>query len=327
MILSRPGAVADGFLVEDVTGDEAARLDFYEGGFDYATRTVMVEAAGQTVAARVYLPGDAWAPGAPWRLEDWAATWGPTVTLAAREFMALRGRRSPLEVLARYPAMLVRAASALRAAQGAPTAVRRRAGAGDVALTGWQQPYAGFFAVDELRLRHRRFDGTLGPELDRAVFISGDAATVLPYDPGRDRVLLIEQFRPGPFARGDGQPWLLEPVAGRIDAGETPEKAARREAMEEAGIVLSDLIRIAAYYPTPAAKAEYLFSFLGIADLPDSAAGRVGGVADEHEDIRTHLLPFAALMDLVASGEVENGPLLISALFLQRERDRLRGGA
>ena len=39
----------------------------------------------------------------------------------------------------------------------------------------------------------------------------------------------------GPFAQDDPAPWILEPVAGMIDAGETPETAALRELREEAG--------------------------------------------------------------------------------------------
>jgi len=159
--------------------------------------------------------------------------------------------------------------------------------------------------------------------VSRAVFISGDAVTVLPYDPVRDRVLLIEQFRPAPMARGDAQPWLLEAIAGRIDPGESPEQAARREAFEEAGLVLGDLLPVAQYYPSPGAKSEFLYSYVALTDLPDGAAG-VFGVEGETEDIRGQLVDFADLMALVASGEAANAPLILTALWLQRERARLR---
>ncbi|MCX8507662.1 MAG: NUDIX hydrolase, partial [Rhodobacteraceae bacterium] len=79
------------------------------------------------------------------------------------------------------------------------------------------------------------------------------------------------------------------------------------------------------YYPSPGAKAEYLYSFIGIADLPDEKAG-IGGLADEAEDIRSHIIPFARLMDLVGSGEVDNAPLLVLAYFLQVQRPLLRKG-
>ncbi|MEY5032678.1 MAG: hypothetical protein RL354_1709 [Planctomycetota bacterium] len=118
-----------------------------------------------------------------------------------------------------------------RAAQTAPATQRRVARAGDVAVLTRTEPYAGFFAVEEQDLRFRRFDGTLSDPVNRATFVAGDAVTVLPYDPVRDRVLLVEQFRVGPHLRGDANPWQLEAIAGRIDPGETVEATAIREAI------------------------------------------------------------------------------------------------
>ena len=104
-----------------------------------------------------------------------------------------------------------------------------------------RQPYSGFFAVEEHDVSFQKFDGTYSPVVTRAVFVSSDAAIVLPYDPVTDRVLLVEQFRAGPYIRGDRYPWCLEPIAGLIDAGETPAQAALREAKEEAGLDLKGL--------------------------------------------------------------------------------------
>jgi len=167
----------------------------------------------------------------------------------------------------------------------------------------------------------------MSDEINRAVFLTGDAVVVLPYDPVRDRVLLIEQFRMGPHGRGDPQPWMLEAPAGRVDGDETPEAAGRREAVEETGIALGALLPAVHHYPSPGAAAEYLYTYVGIADLPDGAAGGAGGLASEAEDIRGHLVPFARLMEMVDSGEANAGPLVILAYWLARNRDRLRAGA
>jgi 8-oxo-dGTP pyrophosphatase MutT (NUDIX family) len=126
--------------------------------------------------------------------------------------------------------------------------------------------------------------------------------------------------------RGDRRPWSLEPVAGRIAPGETPEATAHRESLEETGLALRRLELVARYYPSPGAVSEYLHSYVGIADLPDGAEG-IGGEAGEHEDIRSIVLPFEALMELLASGEAENGPLILSAQWLAAHRSRLRGRA
>ena len=241
----------------------------------------------------------------------------------AEDIMALHGILPPEAVAARLGSMAVRAMSRARVVS-APTEVRHRAGAGDVVVAGQRLAYAKFFAVEEYDVAWRRFDGAMSAAVTRAAFLSGDAVTVLPYDPARDLVLVVEQFRAGPLARGDAQCWQIEAVAGRVDPDETPEAAARREAVEEAGLELRDLIEIARYYPSPGAVSEYLYSYVALVDLPDGVTG-VFGVAEEAEDIRTHLLPFERLMELVASGEIENAPLILTALWLQRERGRIRG--
>jgi nudix-type nucleoside diphosphatase (YffH/AdpP family) len=159
--------------------------------------------------------------------------------------------------------------------------------------------------------------------LIRGVFVMADAVTVLPYDPVRDVVMLIEQFRVGIYRRGDPHPWSLEVIAGRVDGGETVEQAALREAREEAGLDLKTLYKVSSYYPSPGAATEYLTSYIATADLPDSLAG-LGGLASENEDIRTMIVPFDTLMAAVTSGEAENAPLIISALGLARMRDGMR---
>lgn len=237
--------------------------------------------------------------------------------------LVLRGfGHLPAETMARrLPGLRVEAASRVRAAASAGRGLRR--GSGEVASGAVTPAHAGFFAVNVHRLRHRRFDGSFSQELTREVFVVGDAVTVLPYDPRRDRVLLVEQFRMGPYGRGDPLPWQLEAIAGRIDPGETPEEAARREAVEEAGLVLGALEKVAEYYPTPGAVAEYLYSYVALCDLPDGVAG-VFGSPDEAEDIKGHLLSFDRLVEVMAAGEIGNAPLLLTVLWLQRERARLR---
>ncbi len=228
----------------------------------------------------------------------------------------------PVAVLRRRLGSLrVAAASRVRAMAAAEAGLRR--GGGPVEVLARRHPHLGFFGLEELELTHPRFDGSRSARLLREVFVAGDAVTVLPYDPRRDRVLLVEQFRMGPFGRGDPLPWQLEAIAGRIDPGETPEAAARREAVEEAGLVLGALEKVAEYYPTPGAVTEYLYSYVASCDLPDGVAG-LFGAAGEAEDIRGQLVPFDRLLAAVAAGEIGNAPLLLTVLWLQRERERLR---
>lgn len=262
----------------------------------------------------------------PWSFKAWTPTWAKTMCQAAADFIAAQGSATQTGQIPAYSQILLRADVKVRAQCSAPSTLRRDGSPDDTEITEVTVPYRGFFSVEEIRFRHRRFEGGYSPELSRAAFISADAATVLPYDPVRDRVHLIEQFRMGPFRRHDPVAWSLEAIAGRIDAGETPKDCARREALEEAGLTLGDLIPISQYYPSPGAKSEFLFSFIGIADLPDDYS-QIGGVATEDEDIRSHRVGFAQLMGLLESGEINNAPLILSVLHLARLREGLRDSA
>ncbi len=328
MIVEARDAVTDGVLVEGLGPQDYARLDFYEGGFAYDRVGVSVETDGAPVETTVFVPQPGrWEVGPPWSLADWEAQWGAITLRAATEVMASYGHVDASEVARWFPQVRVRAASWVQAQSGTmPMQIRRGLTAADVTVKAARRPYSKFFTVDEQDLTFRLFDGGQSEVVTRAAFVSGDAVTVLPYDPVRDRVLIIEQFRFGPLVRGDRHPWSLEPIAGRIDPGETAEATAHREAREEAGLTLTSLEFIARYYPSPGAVTEYLSSYVGIADLTDDAA-RIGGEASEAEDIRGIVLSFDALMDLLGPGEAENGPLILSAYWLAANRARLRRGA
>ena len=327
--VSAVGEHSAGVVLTGLKSLEWARLDFFMAVLGQARVAVTLVGAGAGVGAEAGAgAGDAvWShvgaaegpvlDAAGWG-ERFAAVWRAT----AADVMALFGTVEPRAVAVRLGSLLVRGASRVRARRSGPTTRRHRARAGDMQIAAQRNPYARFFAVEEYDVAWRRFDGDMSDTVTRAAFLSGDAVTVLPYDPGRDRVLVVEQFRAGPHARGDAQCWQIEAIAGRIDPGETPEAAARREAVEEAGLILTDLMEVARYYPSPGAVSEYLYSYVALTDLADGAAG-VFGVVGETEDIRGHLLSFAQLMDLVASGEIENAPLILTALWLQRERARL----
>ncbi len=189
-----------------------------------------------------------------------------------------------------------------------------------------REPYRNYFSIQEHDISIPRFEGGFSDVVTRAVFVSGDAVCVLPYDPKRDRVMVIEQFRFGPHVRGDTQPWKLEAIAGRIDPGETPEQTAMRETLEETGLHLRELIKAPCYYPAPGAVAEYMYPFIGLVDLPDDAAG-IGGLAVEAEDIKSHILSFEGAMQLLNQGRADTGPLLVSLLWLASHRESIRKGA
>jgi nudix-type nucleoside diphosphatase (YffH/AdpP family) len=316
-LVPAPGAAAPGALLAAAAAARA-RIDFAMAAFG-AARAPVRPAEGPAEAYR-FAPEDA--PDRPWSEAGWPDEGRARLREVLVEVMGHFGRREARELPALLHGIAVRA---LGRARGPASAAPVRLGAGlaaaDVVPIGREFSYARHFGMEEHRLRHRRFDGAMSDPLDRAVFTSGDAVTVLPFDPRAGTVLLIEQFRAGPHARRDPRPWCLEAVAGRCDALEPPEATARREAREEAGLELGRLERIAAYYPSPGIISEFITAFVGEADL--AGAGGIHGLPDEHEDIRALVVPLDAALE-AAAGEVNNAPLLISLLWLARHGDRLR---
>ncbi len=181
--------------------------------------------------------------------------------------------------------------------------------------------YDGYFKIIRFGLRHRQFRGGMGTRIDREVFERGSAAAVLPYDPVRDEVVLLEQFRVGAFAAGRPA-WLIEIVAGMIEPGEDPADVARRETAEEAGLQLGRLEAIGDVIMSPGGCTETVALFCGQVDAAD--AGGIFGLDHEGEDIRAFTLPFDKAYDRVRSGEIDNASSVISIQWLALNREDLR---
>jgi ADP-ribose pyrophosphatase len=300
----------------EVAGVRAAASPAARDRFDFALAAMGArrEAEGYVFASA---EAHAW-PGEP-SPEERRARFAEALT----EIMGHYGRRPAEEVADFLHGIGIRALARTRgAASRAPVALGGGHGAGDVVAEGREFSYARYFGMEEHRLRHRRFDGAMSGTVDRAVFTSGDAIAVLPFDPRAGTVLLVEQFRAGPWARRDPQPWILETVAGRCDATEPPEATARREAREEAGLELGRIERIAAFYPSPGIAAEHITAFVAEADL--GAAGGLHGLDEEHEDIRAIVVPLEDALEAVETGEINTSPVILSLLWLARNAERLR---
>ena len=181
--------------------------------------------------------------------------------------------------------------------------------------------FQGFYRLMRYRVRHALFEGGMGEPVVRELLVRGHAAGVLPYDPVRDEIVLIEQFRIGALESPHG-PWLVEIVAGLVEEGEQPEAVARREAMEEAGCQLQDLAHICSYYSSPGGSNERISLYVGRVD--SSSVGGIHGLAHEGENIRVGVCPAEEAFDRVARGLIDNAPSIIALQWLQLNRERLR---
>lgn len=182
--------------------------------------------------------------------------------------------------------------------------------------------FQGFFKMDVFTLRFELFRGGMSPEIEREVLITRPSVCCLPYDPVRDAVVLIEQFRTGPFVAGNEHPWMLEAPAGFMEQGEDGAETARREVTEEAGCFVAALDYAGPHYTSQGAHSERTHVFIGKADV--TGVGGIHGVSGEGENIRIHTLPFAEAMALFDGGKITSAFGALPLLWLSRHRERLR---
>lgn len=191
----------------------------------------------------------------------------------------------------------------------------------DVEVISQETLFKGYFRVDRYRLRHTSFRGGWSKVVERELFERGHAVSVLLYDPARDRVALLEQFRVGSFAAGF-DPWEIEVVAGIIEEGETLDDVARREVAEEAGCACLDLVPIAEIIVSPGAVSETVAMYC--ARIDSQGIEGVHGLEAEGEDIRVFTLPADEAVSWVKQGRIKNSVAVISLLWLAGEREHLR---
>lgn len=182
--------------------------------------------------------------------------------------------------------------------------------------------FRGHLKVDELHIRHGLFSGGMSEQISREVVWRRDAVCVMPYDPRRDEVVLIEQFRASALFNGD-RAWMVEVVAGLIEDGESIEEVARRELKEESGLdAIGELLPINTVYSTPGFCSERFHIFC--AQIDASRAGGIHGLDDEHEDIRVFAQPFEEAFAGWEAGKTPNSPATIGLLWLAVYRQKLR---
>jgi len=191
----------------------------------------------------------------------------------------------------------------------------------DVEIREKTTAFQGYFRVDRYVMKIRQFDGHWSTEFTREIFERGHAVSLILYDPDRDEVGLIEQFRPGALAAG-WEPWLIEIPAGIIDLGESPEQVAIREAEEETGLIVTDPIPARRYLVTPGGSSETMQIFA--ARIDSTQLKGVYGLAEEAEDIRVFPLAAEEAFQWVESGRICNGMTIIGLEWLQKNREFLR---
>ncbi len=192
----------------------------------------------------------------------------------------------------------------------------------DCKIIAKESLHDGFFKVDRFDIQHRLFAGGSSEIFSRELFERGEAAAVLIYDPKKDVVVLTEQFRIGAvFDKEQASPWLLEVVAGMIEAGEQADEVARREAQEEAGCIIQDLIPISSYWSSPGGTSEKIHLYCALLD--SKGIGGIHGLEQEQEDILVRLIPFEQAYGGIATGEINNAATIIALQWLKLNKSQV----
>lgn len=178
-----------------------------------------------------------------------------------------------------------------------------------------------FLRLARYAIRHRLFNGNMSNTFNCEVLERKSAVAILPYDPVLDRVILIEQFRPGALA-DPNSPWLLEIPAGVIDENESPEEVAYREMREEAGCDVLNLHPIFEFFVSPGGANEYLYLYCSKVDA--SAVQGIHGLVDENEDIRVINISTEEAFAKLHAGEIKTAPAMVSLMWLQIQRKQLK---
>lgn len=174
-----------------------------------------------------------------------------------------------------------------------------------------------FFRLSRTSLRYERFDGAMSGAVTRYVVERGDSAGILLHNVETDEIILVEQFNYPAFTRSQG--WMIQTLAGRVEAGEDASDAARREALEETGFRVDELVKIGSFFVSPGGTSERVHLFYAPVRAKNQIAAG-GGVMSEAEDIRNVVLSRRAFIRQARYGQIDDAKTLIAALWLAKYR-------
>ena len=324
VMIPEPNSEAYGLVLKNLSEPDVERLNYYELGFDYVLATTSVEThAGQIGVSAYFCNRSDMATSKLWSFDDWLSDHSEIQYLAAREFLDFFGTKFGDTAQVMYNSILKRAEVFVSESSTPSSALEIGPDLNtNIQIEDLKREYLGFFALNQVDLKYPFFDNSTSGLKSRTILMGSEASLILPYDPILDKVLLVEQFRIGPFCRGDKAPWVYEPVAGMIEFGEKPEDAAKREVFEEAGIQVTNLVKINSGYPNPGEATTYFYNYIGIVDLSDYSPG-IYGVRDEGEDIRTHVIDFKEVLNWSISNKLRVLPLTTMVLWLALNKLKL----
>ena len=324
VMVPQESSEAHGLVLKNLSDVDVERLNYYELGFDYVLSPTSVETnVGLAKVSAYFCNNSDMATKKLWSYDDWLSDHSEIQYIAAKEFLDFFGTKYSDTAQAMYNRIFKRAEVYANEATSLGNVIEKGPESStNIQVENIQREYLGFFALNQISLKYSQFDGDISELKNRVILMGSEASLILPYDPILDKVLLVEQFRIGPFCRGDRTPWVFEPVAGIIEVGETPEEAAKREVFEEAGLEVTQLVKMGSGYPNPGEATSYFYNYIAIVDLSEYSPG-IYGAKNEGEDIRTHVIDFTTVLNWSVSNKLRVLPLNTMVLWLALNKLKL----
>lgn len=175
--------------------------------------------------------------------------------------------------------------------------------------------YKGFFSMNKYSICHSKFGGGMTRVFERELLERGHAVAVVPYDPIKKKLVLIEQFRPGAMFDRES-PWLIEVPAGIIDKNEAPEVTVERELQEETGLSCKEVKFISKFFISPGGCTETISLYTCNLDIEEEKVRGIHGLDVENEDIRVTIKSLEEALQMIENGEICNAMTIVGIQYI-----------
>jgi nudix-type nucleoside diphosphatase (YffH/AdpP family) len=186
----------------------------------------------------------------------------------------------------------------------------------EIKLSTETREYDSYFKIDSVEVSEFE-NGRFTDSYKRYKLTRPDAVTILVFNEDTRKVTLVKQLR-YPIIHHTSEN-ILEAVAGKIDAGESPKTAAVRELKEEVGYVITEdrLSNPIEIYASAGYSSEKIYIFLVVVKNSDKDPNAGGGVAGEHENIETIEMDLNEFIAKVQSNEIKDSKTIIAANLIK----------